>query len=53
MWRKVLRTWSDERGASSVEYAFLLALIGASIAAAALFLSMAIMEQINTMARSI
>lgn len=45
---KIKRFWSDDRGVSAVEYALLLALIGAGIAAAALALGNAVTGQMTT-----
>ena len=48
MMDKIKGFWSDDRGVSAVEYALLLALIGAGIAAAALALGNAVTGQMNT-----
>ena len=44
---------NDESGASAAEYALILAIVGASIAAAAIFLGGAIADAMNTAATCI
>lgn len=47
------RLWHDESGASAAEYAMILAIVGASVAGAALVLGTAIADQMNQSATCI
>ena len=52
-WKSVMRLVRDESGISAVEYALLLALIGAGVAAAALALGTAVTGRITAAATTI
>lgn len=46
----LMNLWNDESGASAAEYALILAIVGAGIAAASIYLGSAISNSMNTAA---